>query len=392
MPSLGADMEAATLIQWLVKPGDNVKKGDVILVVETNKGAIDVEVFESGVVDKLLVVEQDKVPVGTVLALIRTEDATLPNSTASATRSTSSIPAKIEINLKAPAPVAQPAAIVATNTEHRRYASPAARRHAKQAGVPLEAVKGSGPRGAVLYADIDIAASAKPVPLKPAQVFNADAMRQAIAAAMAKSKREIPHYYLATSVDMSAAQHWVENYNQTREPEQRLLMSVLLIKATALALKEFPEMNGFYQDGHFNASSEIHPGFAINMRGGGLMTPALHNSDTLSLPNLMEKLQDLVQRTRRGKLRSSEMMDATITITALGERGVEKVFGVIYPPQVAIVGFGKISLRPWVINDAIAIHPIMDISLAADHRVSDGHRGALFLNAINQHLQNPDQL
>lgn len=214
----------------------------------------------------------------------------------------------------------------------------------------------------------------------------------AIAAVMAKSKREIPHYYLSTSVDMAPAQHWLEQYNATRPPEERLLMLVVLIKATALALKEFPEMNGFFRKGGFSPSADVHPGFAINMRGGGLMTPALHHADQLSLSSLMQKLQDLIQRTQHGLLRSSEMMDATVTLTALGERGVEQVFGVIYPPQVAIIGYGKITPRPRVVNDAIAIHPIMDMTLAADHRVSDGHRGALFLASIQEKLQHPDQL
>jgi len=391
MPSLGADMESATLIQWLVKPGDEVKKGDVILVVETNKGAIEVEVFESGVVEKLLVSEQEKVPVGTPLALIRTAADT---PTASAAKPAPRLLTDIQL--------AAPVAVPPVKSQDRVYASPAARQMARQANLNLSSVLGSGPKGAVLMADIAVqkpelnapaVQALKPggtAPVKPG--FNPDAMRQAIAAAMARSKREIPHYYMAAQVDMSAAQHWLEHYNESQPPESRLLMSALLLKATALALREFPEMNGFYRDGKFSSSEGIHPGFAISMRGGGLLTPAIHDVDQLALPALMEKLQDLVQRARRGLLRSSEMTDSTITLTALGERGVEQVFGVIYPPQVAIVGFGKLTQRPWVVNDALAIRPIMDITLAADHRVSDGHRGGLFLTAISEQLQLPTQL
>ncbi|HET8707005.1 MAG TPA: biotin/lipoyl-containing protein, partial [Pseudomonadales bacterium] len=216
MPSLGADMDAATLIQWLVKPGDAVKKGDVILVVETNKGAIEVEVFQSGVIEKLLVAEQTKVPVGTPLALIRGEAETQPITPAIST------PVSPAVAAARPAPIRTPDNAVANAA--RQYASPAARKQAARQQIRLAEIKGSGPSGAVVLKDVAQKPTASATE-KAKPGFNADAMRQAIAAAMARSKREIPHYYLATQVDMSSAQTWLENYNAERPPEERLLLS-----------------------------------------------------------------------------------------------------------------------------------------------------------------------
>jgi len=217
-------------------------------------------------------------------------------------------------------------------------------------------------------------------------------MRAAIAAAMVRSKREIPHYYLAHQVDVGTLEDWLARTNAERPPGRRLLMGALTLKAVALAVRRFPGLNGFYRKGRFEASDGIHPGVAIAIRGGGLAAPAIHDADLLALDDLMVRLRDLVQRMRSGRIRSSEIADATITVSSLGERGVETLFGVIYPPQVAIVGFGKVMVRPWVIDGAIGPRPIVTLTLAADHRVSDGHAGALFLAETAKLLQEPEKL
>jgi pyruvate dehydrogenase E2 component (dihydrolipoamide acetyltransferase) len=209
---------------------------------------------------------------------------------------------------------------------------------------------------------------------------------------MARSKREIPHYYLEHQVDMTAAEHWLAGTNASREPENRLLMGVLTLKAVALAVKRFPAFNGFHREGKYEPAPAAHIGMAIAIRGGGLAAPALHDADRLTLDELMERMRDLVQRMRSGRIRSSELTDATITVSSLGERGVEALYGIIYPPQVAIVGFGTIVTRPWVVDGAIGPRPIVTITLSADHRVSDGHAGALFLAEIGKLLQEPEKL
>ena len=218
------------------------------------------------------------------------------------------------------------------------------------------------------------------------------AMRRAIAAAMARSKREIPHYYLGTQIDMSRAMAWLQAENLKRTVNERLLYSVLLLKAVALALREFPELNGFWVDGAFKPGEGIHVGVAISLRLGGLVAPAIHDVDKKSLSEIMVSLRDLVKRVRAGVLRSSEIADATITVTSLGEQGVETVFGVIYPPQVALVGFGKIVERPWAAGGMVGARPVIMASLSGDHRASDGHRGGLFLAALDRLLQEPEKL
>jgi pyruvate dehydrogenase E2 component (dihydrolipoamide acetyltransferase) len=382
-------MESGTLVQWLVKPGDRVKRGDVVAVVETQKGTIDVEIFQDGVVQQLLVPEGSKVPVGTVLAIL-------------------------DGAAEAPSP---PAAPPAESTAAPMAAPPPA----SEAAVPdITKVRGSRPGGAITVADVERAAAemakaaitpaempplptaeAAPPPTPPApappapgavEVDRVRAMRAAIAAAMSRSNREIPHYYLSTEIDMKRALDWLHETNLRRPVTDRLLYAVLLIKAVALATRQVPEMNGFYTERGLEISEAVHPGFAIFLRQGGLVAPAIHHADMLSLDELMAKLTDLIMRARTGKLRSSELSDPTITITNLGEQGVPGVFGVIYPPQVALVGFGKIVERPWVVNGLLGVRPVLTATLAGDHRASDGRHGAEFLNVIDRLLQEPEKL
>jgi pyruvate dehydrogenase E2 component (dihydrolipoamide acetyltransferase) len=284
-------------------------------------------------------------------------------------------------------------------------------------GVNLQLVKGTGPDGAITRKDVERAAEAAarivapataqaqppaPPPAEPGKEVSIPtptaigdrqaAMRKAIAAAMGRSKREIPHYYLGTQIDMSAALEWLRAENLKRSVTNRLLYSTLLLKAVAIAARQIPEMNGFWVDGIFKASAAIHVGVAISLRQGGLIAPAIHDVDKLSLDEIMVSLRELVKRVRAGVLRSSEIADATVTVTSLGEQGVETVFGIIYPPQVALIGFGKIAERPWADKGMVGARPVMIATLAADHRVSDGHRGGLFLAAIDRILQEPQKL
>jgi pyruvate dehydrogenase E2 component (dihydrolipoamide acetyltransferase) len=393
MPSLGADMEAGTLVEWLVKPGDKVKRGDVVAVVETQKGAIEIETFQPGQVEQILVELNHKVPVGTPLARIRVEGeapgAPLPTVQA-APAGRAVVPAAAPVAAPVVAPpapgVAPPAAFGA--------ASPAARKLAHERDIDLATIKGSGTAGAITIADVEkrIAEAAAVPEKKRAIGLDLPAMRVAIAAAMARSKREIPHYYLAHHVDVSAGEQWLARKNAILPPDSRILMGALTIKAVALAVHSHPGFNGFYRDDKFVPSPAVHVGVAIAIRGGGLASPALHDADQLPLDELMARLRDLIQRTRAGRIRSSEMSDSTITASSLGERGVGELFGIIYPPQVAIVGFGKVETRPWVVEGAIAPRPMMTITLSGDHRVTDGHAGALFLAQIGKLLQEPDKL
>jgi len=401
MPSLGADMEAGTLVEWLVKPGDRVKRGDVVAVVDTQKGAIEIETFQSGQIEKFLVELNSKVPVGTPLAQIRTEGEAKPAAVAPApppappAAPQRAAPAAPPVTPPAMTPVRAPLSPpVAPAAVAGARASPAARKLAEERGIDLSKVTGSGPGGAITFADVEqhLGAVVAPPEKKRAPGLDLDAMRTAIAAAMARSKREIPHYYLEHQVDVTACEHWLAQKNATLSPDTRLLFGALPIKAVALAVRRFPAFNGFYLDGKFEPAAAVHVGVAIAIRGGGLAAPALHDADQLSLDELMSRMRDLVQRTRAGRIRSSEISDSTITISSLGERGVEALYGIIYPPQVAIIGIGKTVTRPWVVDGAIGPRSVITITLSADHRVSDGHAGALFLAEIGKLLQEPDKL
>jgi pyruvate dehydrogenase E2 component (dihydrolipoamide acetyltransferase) len=400
MPSLGADMDAGTLLEWRVKPGDRVDRGDIVAVVDTQKAAMEIESYGTGIVTELLVAEGEKVPVGTVLATLRDVDETEPPPTSTAEPAQPTVepeaatgePKRPAAEPK-PAPAAPPAR-PRTAPAPRLRISPAARLRARELGVDPATVTGSGRSGAITLRDIEAAAGrAAPEP-HPARTTSdrAPAIRQAIAATMTRANREIPHYYLATTIDMARATAHLASVNASRPPAERLLPAALLLRAVVVGLTRVPELNGHWVDGELQVSSAIHLATAVSLRGGGVITPAIRDADQLTVDQLMARLRDLVARARAGRLRSSEMTDATVTVTSLGDRGPEAVFGVIYPPQVALVGFGSIVDRPWAIDGALAVHPVVTATLAGDHRASDGLRGGKLLSAIDRALQDPEEL
>jgi pyruvate dehydrogenase E2 component (dihydrolipoamide acetyltransferase) len=379
-------MSAGTLVEWRRKPGDLLRRGDIIALVETDKGLIDIEVFTSGVLERIVVPPGATVPTGTVLAIIRDE---APAGGLAAPAVAPAAPSVV-----AAAPLEVPVAPAAA-AGGRLKISPLARKLAAELGIDPATVRGTGVGGAIRREDIEHAVAARTVAAteKPRAPLDRQArLRQVIGAAMARSKREIPHYYLATTIDMHRAMTWLAEENVKRSVEDRLLYGVVLVKAVALALKEVPELNSVWRGSDVVLRPVVHVGVAISLRGGGLVAPALHDTAAQSLGDLMRQFRDLVQRARSGGLRSSELSDPTITVTSLGERGVESLFGVIFPPQAAIVGFGKVVERPWVVEGQIVARPLVTATLAADHRVSDGHRGGLFLAAVDRLLQEPDRL
>lgn len=455
MPSLGADMDQGTVLEWLVKPGDVVHKGDLVAVVDTAKSAVDVETFEDGVVERLLVEPGRTVDVGTPLALIAAEGAAAV------------VPAAVVPAAAAEAPPGPPVAappvtrpqVIRPRAAHPT-ASPVVRRFAKELDVDLDQVVGTGKGGRVTHADVELAAAAReqrpritpyarrrarelgvdlralpatpgrplrardvetaapavptqkstPVPAavpakKPTPVpapvpartpaagaDRAAAMRSAIATLMARSAREIPHYYLTDTVDLGAASEWLRRHNEGLPVSRRVVAAALFCKATARAAREVPELNGYWENGAFRPAEEVHVGLAVSLRGGGLVTPAIHDAADLPVPELMDVLRDLVQRARRGVLHRREMTEGTITVTNLGERGAESVLGVIFPPQVALLGFGRVVERPWAEGGLLGVRPTVTVTLAADHRASDGHTGGRLLEVVRRLLASPEEL
>lgn len=393
MPSLGADMSEGTLLEWHVQPGDAIHRGDIVATVDTSKSAIDIEVFEDGQIEELLIAPGETVAVGTPIARI-SHDAVHPDRR---------VPA--EHPPVAEAPKAEPPAV------GRPRSSPLARRRAAELGIDLAEVKPGREDGVIGMGDVDaraadiaagtgaareaVASAPDGRPAKePKRSPRRDeaAMRQAIASLMARSKREIPHYYCQQTVDLHAALAWLQAENSRRSVGERMLPAALLLKAAARAARSIPEINGFCTDGSFTPATRVNLGIAVSLRGGGLIAPALHDADELPLGELMTRMKDLVTRARGGRLTASEMSDATTTITNLGDQGVESVLGVIYPPQVAVFGFGRIVERPWAVDGMLTVRPVVTVTLAADHRVSDGHRGGQALAAVDAFLQAPESL
>ncbi|MCM2321008.1 MAG: 2-oxo acid dehydrogenase subunit E2 [Pseudomonas sp.] len=386
MPSLGADMDAGTLLQWQVAPGDAVHRGQVVAVVDTAKAAVEIECWQEGRVFELLIQPGDKVPVGTPIATLLEAGESAETAPRTPRPVVSAAPQPVQ-----PAPGPAAATPGATPTSRPRI-TPAARRRAAELGLDASTLTGSGAQGAVSLADVESAARERPTAQPATAQQRHAAMRQAIAAAMSRSKREIPHYYLSETVPMAVALAWLTAYNAELPPERRLLPGVLVLKAVALALSDYPQLNGYWIDGAFRPGPGIHLGVAVALRQGGLIAPALHDVASKPLPQLMEELGDLVQRARSYSLRSSELSEATLTVTQLGDQGVDGVFGVIYPPQVALVGVGRIAERPWVEDGRVCALACAQFSLAADHRASDGHYGARFLAELRRRLQQPDSL
>ncbi len=437
MPSLGADMETGTLVEWRVRPGDVVHRGDIVAVVDTEKSTIEVEVFEDGVVEQLLASPGDTAAVGTPLAVIGAEGA---HETAAAEPvqpaespqpATPAPPApaehpRVEPARSEPAPPHVTSPLVRHLAEHldvdlaavtpsgpgghvtradverahhegRARVSPRARRLAADRGISLTDIAGTGSGGAVTGDDV-LAVSTEPAATStttttvPSSADPVAARRAAIGALMSRSKREIPHYYVTTTIDFTAASEWLTEINTDRPVAERLLPAVLLLKATARAAREVPVMNGHYLDGQFRPSTDVELGVAISLRTGGLVAPVLHQADLTPTEALMVELRDLVARARGLRLRGSDVAEPSITVTNLGDQGVEMVLPVIYPPQVAMVGFGKVLERPWAVDGMLAVRPLVSASVAADHRANDGHDGARFLATIDRLLQDPHRL
>lgn len=400
MPSLGADMEEGKLVEWLVAPGDKVARGDVVAVVETQKGAVEIEIFEAGEIAELLAKPGQTLPVGAPMARLGGSDesrAGIPLAPSARSREGEG-PAERTEPRTAPAQAIEQTAPLPRATGLVVLASPAARVRAKELEIDIETLVGSGPGGAILLSDVERHRAAAPDTHR--QLTKADRpqgkpgldmteMRRAIAAAMARAKREIPHYYLSHEIDLQAAQDRLAAVNATRTPDRRLLMGALLVHAAVKAIAKVPELNGRFEAEPYSPAADIHCGLAIALRGGGLIAPAILDAARKDPDAIMDAMRDIVARTRAGRLRNSEITQGTITVSSLGENGVDALFGVIYPPQVALVGFGTPRLRPMVREGRIESRATVIASLAADHRVSDGRRGALFLAEIDRLLQEP---
>lgn len=372
MPSLGADMEAGILRSWRVKPGDSIKAGDIIAEVETQKGIIEIEIFSSGIIEKLLLQVNEPVPVGTVMAIItEAGSVTMP------------APAPIPVSIST-TPVSE-----ISEVTHVK-ASPLARKIAASKNISLSDIKGTGPGGAIIRADVEQLV-VKPELPKTTTPDLSLSIRQAVAAAMSRSNKEIPHYYLDARINMEACLDYMTRTNLERSVKNRILPVAFLIKAVALALRDAPDLNAWYTT-EIERKDQINIGIVIALRTGGIIIPSINQADRKSIDEIMEKLTDLINRGRNLKLKSSEVSESTVSITSIGDGFTTTMLGIIYPPQVALIGFGSILEEAWAENGMVAARKVIHMSLAADHRATDGIYGNRFIGNVIHFLTHPELL
>ena len=390
LPSLGADMDVGRVVEWRVAIGDTVSRGDVMAVVETEKSDIDIEIWHDGVVLEFLVGLQEEIPVGTPIVRLAGHGPAEPEPAPSAPASSedSSVVTVVPPAGTPGPPAEAPARSVPASTDRVR-SSPRARRLAAERGIDLAGVVGTGPDGAVIAADLETVATGTAAPPEPAPP---DRMRSMIAARMERSNREIPHYHLALDVDLTELDRWLAERNESAPIAERILPAAAFVRAVALAAAAHPELNGHWIEDRFVPAAKVNVAMAVSLRRGGLMTPKVERADQRSVAEIMAELRQHVTAARTGSLKASWMTGATITVTNLGDHGADLVHGVISPPEVALVGIGRPTERPWVVDGSVAVRRIVTVTLAADHRATDGASGSRFLRAMADLLEHPEEL
>lgn len=417
MPKMGDAMEAGIILSWRKKSGDSVKEGDVIAEIETDKSNVELEAEDSGVF-QTRVPEGTSVPVGGVIATIGEASANAQNAGDAAAPSANAqsgngqkAPPEQRLSQAKPAqsvsqkPPQQVASLAETGrAETRVIASPLARRIARESGVDIAQVRGSGPNGRIVEADIKgfltaggtkaATATAAPAgqpsqPLAQGETRELSQIRRVIARRMAESKGPVPHFYVTSEVDMGEAMALREKLNSYDDSLTKISLNDIVVKAVALALKKFPAVNSVYQADKIVTPAGVHVGVAVAL-DDGLIVPVVKNADTLPLRRLAETAKALVAKARDKKLQPNEYQGGTFTVSNLGGFDVENFIAIIDPSQGAILAVSTIVKKPVVLDgDTIAVRPRMNVTLSGDHRVMDGATGAKFLQEVKRLLQNP---
>ncbi|PJF36014.1 MAG: dihydrolipoamide acetyltransferase [Candidatus Thermofonsia Clade 1 bacterium] len=415
MPMLGANMQEGTFVNWTKEVGQSVQAGEVIAEVEADKATIEIESPFSGVLVEKLVSAGDVVTAGMPLAHIETADggAAAAPKPAAAAQGASAEPAKPVAVAAAPVALATPAE-ADPNLPDGVRASPLARRIARERGIDLHAVTGTGPGGRIVKADVErftptaVQQVAEP-PSAPAKAPTAaptralpsgegivhepvSRMRQRIAARTVESKTTIPHFYLTSEVDMAAALALRKQINEGLPEDEKVTVNDLIVKAVALALRKFPNLNSHFYGDTLVRYQYINIGIAVALPEGGLVNVVARNADQVSISQLAKRNKIMFANVREGKIRPEDIEGATFTVSNLGAYEVEHFQAIISPPEAAILAVGAVKQVPVVVNDEIRIGTRMKLSLSVDHRVSDGAEGALFLKALRELLENPMRL
>ncbi len=448
MPQLGYDMREGTVVRWIKQEGDDVAPNEVIAEIETDKAVVEFKPTTGGVLRRIVAGEGEAVPVGQLIAVIGSADEALPDDLGRPAGAPASAPAPEPepVAIQAPAAAAAPDGGVRASPIARRLArergvdlatitgtgpggriveadvlaaadavraaaeagrvlaSPLARRLAREQGIDLATVTGTGPGGRVVEADITAAAAALPpepapepaaaaAPAEPEGAVRADLsrMRQAIASVTSGSKREAPHFYVAADIDMTAAMALRREVNDELPAASRVSVNDLIVKASALAIGKYPKFNSFFRGDHLQMNPSVNVGIAIALESG-LIVPGIPQCESKSLTQIAAASRDLVDRANNGTLQAEEYTGTTYSVSNLGMFDVDSFTAIIFPPHAAILAVGAVKEQPVARNGQLAIAEIMKATLSVDHRVADGAEAAQFLMEIKRLLEKPVSL
>jgi pyruvate dehydrogenase E2 component (dihydrolipoamide acetyltransferase) len=405
MPKLGFDMAEGILVEWVKKVGDAVEEDDVIAIIETDKANVEVNPFKTGILRQLLVKEGDIVPVGEAIAVIGSADEEIDVAALGVPTQAPQVVEKKEVPVAAVAPSREELPAPAGKVT----ASPVTRRMAQELGIELGQLSGSGPGGRIIKRDLEAylkererapaVAPAPPIPT-PAyeptteayQVVPLSPMRKTIGRRMNESKTQAPHFYITMEVDMAAAMALRKQLNTMMPDETKISVNDLLIKAAAVALTEFPNINASFAGDAVHVHNQINIGIAV-ARETGLLTTVVKDCDTKSLARIAQESRALVARAREGRMQADDMIGGTFTISNLGMFGVDDFIAIINPPQAAILAVGGVQRVPVVTEEGeLAVGTRMKVTLSADHRVTDGAEAAQFLVTFKAALEQPMRL
>lgn len=398
MPSMGADMSEGSIARWLKKEGDPVSRGDILAEVETDKAVVEMEAYGSGVLRKIIIGEGIIVPVGRLIALIAepTEDLpTIPNDEVSIDNEPDNVAASSANSNTNPQEIAAQTATIHPRTG-RIKSSPVARRLAKEHGISLETIIGTGPDNRIIRSDIESVISAKESTgaQEPEKVFEKNTipltpMRQAIAKTVIRSKTDQPDFYVTVAVDMTNSIALRTSLNEVLKEENiKISVNDLVIRATVMAIEKMPKWNMSYNVDSLLANSTINIGIAIAL-DDGLVVPSIPDCQHKSLRQLAIEAHSLGERARAGRLSEQEMTGGTFSISNLGMFGIEEFSAILVPPQAGILAVGAITPTPVAHETDVVIRHIMKATLTVDHRVNDGAEAAIFIGRIKMALENP---
>ncbi|MGI6097492.1 MAG: dihydrolipoamide acetyltransferase family protein [Dethiobacteria bacterium] len=386
MPKLGLTMTEGTINKWLKQVGEEVKKGEPLLEVSTDKVVTEVEAPAPGVLAKIIVPEGETVEVAKVIAIITALGEELPD-----------IPApETETKSEPKAPKIQEferTMIQAPPAKERIKASPKAKKLAREKGLDLSQIKGTGPGGRIVARDVENFTPPATGPLPPVtagdESVELQGMRKVIAERMSKSFSEKPHVTLNSRVDVSALQKLRNKINEHLESKGiKVTFNDLLLKVTAAALAHHRDLNAIVEGNRLVKRGAVNLGLAVAL-DDGLVVPVIKNADRLPLADIASLTKELIEKARAGRLKPDELQGGTFTLTNLGMYGIENFTPIINPPEVAILGVGQILKVPVVEGEEIAIKPMMYLSLSFDHRVIDGAQAAVFLKTLKELIEEP---